>query len=256
MAVGSATRVIDLMVVEDNDRLRLALSEGLEATGSVRVVHRCASGEEALSLTLTQSPDAMLMDVGLAGEMSGIAAAVAVRREFPRMPVVLYSIQDDDAYYRDFRRSGILSHYAYVRKTNYLLPSMIVPLLQDAIAGRSFIDPEIEARVQEVREKDAQSPCALLEPSERAVAELLAEGLSNAQIAARLGFRDKRTVARTNGQIYAAWGLNDTATDEKIARTRAAIVMREGRLISWDARGKPWVFDANGDRVPFQPARA
>jgi DNA-binding NarL/FixJ family response regulator len=171
------------------------------------------------------------------------------------MPVVLYSIQDDDAYFRDFRRSGILSHYAYVRKTNYLLPSMIMPLIADAVAGRSFIDPEIEARVQEVWEKDEQSPMALLEPNERAVAVLLAEGLSNAQIAAKLGFRDKRTVARTNGQIYAAWGLNDTASDEKIARTRAAIVMREGRLISWDAAGKPWVFDTRGERVPFQPTR-
>ena len=255
MVVTSSTRVIDIMVVEDNDRLRRALGEGLEATGSIRVLHSCASGEEALALALMKSPNAMLMDVGLAGKMNGITAAVAVRREFPRMPVVLYSIQDDDAYYRDFRRSGILSHYAYVRKTNYLLPSMIVPLLQDAIVGRSFIDPEIEARVQEVREKDEQSPFALLEPNERAVAELLAAGLSNAQIAARLGFRDKRTVARTNGQIYAAWGLNDTAADEKIARTRAAIVVREGRLISWDTRGKPWVFDAKGDRVPFLPAR-
>ena len=123
------------------------------------------------------------------------------------------------------------------------------------MAGRSFIDPEIEARVEEVREKDAQSPLELLEPNERAVAQLLAEGLSNAQIAARLGFRDKRTVARTNGQIYAAWGLNENAADEKIARTRAAIVMREGRLITWDSRGRPWAFDTRGNRVPFEPTR-
>ena len=81
--------------------------------------------------------------------MNGIAAAVAIRREFPRLPVVFYSIQDDDAYYRAFQRSGILSHYAYVRKSNYLLPQMIVPLIRDALAGRSFIDPDIESRVQE-----------------------------------------------------------------------------------------------------------
>ena len=112
------------------------------------------------------------MDVGLAGELNGIEAAVHLRREFPRIPVVLYSIQDDDAYFRAFRRAGILSHYAYVRKTNYLLPAMILPLLQDAMAGRSFIDPEIEARVEEVREKDAQSPLELLEPNERAVARV------------------------------------------------------------------------------------
>ena len=185
----------------------------------------------------------------LAGEMNGIEAAVAVRREFPRLPVVFYSIQDDDAYYRDFRRSGILSHYAYVRKSNYLLPEMIVPLIRDAVSGRSTIDPEIEARVHEVRVKDEQSPLALLEPNERQVAELLAQGMSNEQIAARMGFRDKRTISRTNGQIYAAWGLNDSAMDEKIARTRAALIVRAGRLIQWSADGVARVQNDRGEWV-------
>ncbi len=194
----------------------------------------------------------ILMDVQLAGEMNGIEAAVAIRREFPRLPIVFYSIQDDDAYYRAFRRSGILSHYAYVRKSNYLLPQMIVPLLRDAVAGRSFIDPEIESRVQEVREKDEQAPMALLEPNEQAVARMLAQGMSNEQIAARLGFRDKRSISRTNGQIYAAWGLNDSATDEKVARTRAAIIVREGRLIAWDEHGAPQILDARGDWIPYE----
>lgn len=244
--------MIDLLIVEDNDRLRRALATGLEGTGALRVVGGCGSGEEALDLCLRQLPHALLMDVQLAGEMNGIEAAVALRREFPRFPVVFYSIQDDDAYFRAFRNSGILSHYAYVRKSNYLLPQMIVPLLQDAVAGRSFIDPEIESRVQEVRRKDEQSPMALLEPNEQLVATMLAQGLSNEQIAARVGFRDKRTISRTNGQIYAAWGLAENSIEEKIARTRAAIIVREGRLIQWDQEGRPHVLDARGQWVPFE----
>jgi DNA-binding NarL/FixJ family response regulator len=175
--------MLDLLLVEDNARLRPALRTGLEATGAVRVVYDCASGEEALEYCLAQPPQAILMDVQLAGAMNGIQAAVAIRRELPRLPVVFYSIQDDDAYYRDFRCSGILSHYAYVRKSNYLLPQMIVPLLIDAVAGRSFIDPEIETRVQEVQRKDEQAPLALLEPIEQEVARFLAQGLSNEQSA-------------------------------------------------------------------------
>jgi DNA-binding NarL/FixJ family response regulator len=205
----------------------------------VRVAHACASGEAALAFCLETPPDAVLMDVQLAGALNGVEAAAQLRRELPRLPIVFYSIQDDDAYYRAFLRSGILSHYAYVRKSNYLLPEMIVPLLRDAVAGRSFIDPEIEARVHEVRERDAASPLALLEPNEQAVARLLAAGLTNEQIAARLGFRDKRTISRTNGQIYAAWGLAADATDEKVARARAIIIMREGRLLTWDEDGNP-----------------
>ena len=244
--------MLDLLLVEDNGKLRQALKVGLEASGKVRVVYDCASGEEALSFCQLQLPGVILLDVGLAGEMNGIEAAVAIRREFPRMPVVLYSIQDDDAYYRDFRRSGILSHYAYVRKSNYLLPQMILPLLQDAAAGRSFIDPEIESRVQEVRHKDDHSPMALLEPNEQAVARLLAQGMTNEQIAARLGFRDKRTISRTNGQIYTAWGLNESTTDEKIARARAVLIIQQGRLISWDEDGAATVMNERGEWVAWE----
>ena len=244
--------MLKLLLVEDNEKLRPALGMGLEATGAVRVVGACASGEKALTLCLAEPPEVILMDVQLAGEMNGIQAAIAIRREFPRLPILFYSIQDNDDYFRAFRRSGVLSHYAYVRKSNYLLPQMIVPLLQDAVAGRSFIDPEIESRVQEVRQKDEESPMALLEPNEQEVAKLLAQGMSNEHIAARLGFRDKRTISRTNGQIYTAWGLNESTTDEKVARTRAIIIMREGRLIRWDDDGMPRVLDARGRWSPYE----
>jgi DNA-binding NarL/FixJ family response regulator len=245
--------LIKLVIVEDNEKLRQGLRTGLEATGAVCTTAGFPSGEEALAYCLEGDlPDVILMDVHLSGDMNGIQAAVAIRKEFPRFPVVFYSIQDDDEYYRDFRRSGILSHYAYVRKSNYLLPKMILPLLKDAIAGRSFIDPEIEARVQQVRHKDEQSPMELLEPNEQAVARLLAAGLTNEQIAARMGFRDKRTISRTNGQIYAAWGLNETATDEKVARTRAAIIAMSGRMILWDEHGTGQVMNERGERVPWE----
>src|SRR5262245_21227686 len=171
--------MLNLLLVEDNEKLRPVLGAGLEDTGAVQIVGACGSGEEALTLCLAEPPDAVLMDVQLAGEMNGIEAAVAIRREFPRLPVAFYSIQDSDDYYRAFRRSGILSHYAYVRKSNYLLRQMIVPLLRDAVAGRSFIDPEIESRVQEVRQKDEEAPMGLLEPHEQVVARLLAQGMSN-----------------------------------------------------------------------------
>ncbi|MBI3244076.1 MAG: response regulator transcription factor [Chloroflexi bacterium] len=243
--------MLNLLLVEDNEKLRAALKAGLEGE-AVHIAHDCDSGEEALAHCLAEPPDVILMDVQLAGEKNGIQAAVAIRREFPRLPVVFYSIQDDDSYYRDFQRSGILSHYAYVRKSNYLLPQMIVPLLKDAAAGRSFIDPEIESRVQEVRHKDEQSPMALLEPNEQAVARMLAQGMTNEQIAARLGFRDKRTISRTNGQIYATWGLADSATDEKVARTRAAVIAREGRLIVWDAEGVARVMNEKKEWVVWE----
>lgn len=246
------TFMLNLLIAEDNEKLRPAIKAGLEELGSVQVIHDCPTGEEALEFCLSQSPDVILMDVQLAGQMNGIETAVAIRREFPRLPVVFYSIQDDDEYYRAFRRSGILSHYAYVRKSNYLLPTMIVPLLEDAVSGRSFIDPDIESRVQEVRLKDENAPMDILEPNEQAVARMVAQGMSNEQIAARMGFRDKRTISRINGQIYTAWGLNDTTTDEKVARTRVAIILNAGQFIQWNENGEPLIMNEQGDWIPWE----
>ena len=252
---------LSLLLVEDNPKLRSALQSGLEATGEAQIVFACDSGEAALEWLMdpgardagrAAGADVLLLDVQLAGKLNGIQTAAAARREFPRLPVVFYSIQDDDAFYRDFHRSGILSHYAYVRKSNFLLPAMLVPLLRDAVAGKSFIDPEIEARVQEVRRKDENDPLALLEPNEQEVARMLAQGLTNEQIAARMGFRDKRTISRTNGQIYAAWGLAADATDEKVARTRAALIVTAGRLLAWDGDGTPKLQE---DGTPWVPGK-
>ncbi len=69
-----------------------------------------------------------------------------------------------------------------------------------------------------------------------------------------LGLRDARAVSRANGQIYAAWRLSETPVDEKVARTRAALIFNSGRLILWDEHGDPRVRDESGQWIPFAPA--
>ncbi len=242
--------LLKIILIEDNLKLRKALKQGLEETGKVSVLYDCDNGEAAIQFCSKSDVDVLLFDVQIVGP-NGIESAISIRKEFPRKPVVFYSIQDDDTYFRDFRRSGILSHYAYVKKSNYLLPSMIVPLLRDAYVGRGFIDPEIESRVQEVRYTDENSPMALLEPNEREVAKLIALGLSNEQIAARMGVKDKRTISRVNGQIYTVWGLADNATDEKVARTRASLIVRENKLLLWSEKGNVTYINEKDEEVKW-----
>jgi hypothetical protein len=66
--------------------------------------------------------------------MNGSEAADCIRREYLRMPVAFFSIQDDDNAYGAYCRARILSHCAYVRKSNYMLPQLVVLLLANAIA--------------------------------------------------------------------------------------------------------------------------
>src|SRR5256885_7697222 len=85
---------IKLLLVDDHGPLRRALREGLETTGAVQVVGEAATGREAVARALELDMDVILMDVQLQdrqagrGAVSGVGAAVAIRRERPRMPVV------------------------------------------------------------------------------------------------------------------------------------------------------------------------
>lgn len=241
--------MINLLIVEDNENLRLALSKGFSNVKNVNVVYSCESGEKAFNFCLeNMNISIILMDVQLAGVWNGIETAIELRKEFPRLPIVFYSIQDDENYFKDFCNSGILTHYAYVRKSNYLLPEMILPLLIDSISGLSFIDPDIEVKVKEVRNKEKNSPISLLEPNEQKVAKMIAYGMTNEQIAERMGFKDKRTISRINGQIYTMWNLNKNPTDDKVARTRASIIYNKNIMIEWDENGIAYYIDENRKR--------
>ena len=88
-----------------------------------------------------------------------------------------------------------------------------------------------------------------MEPNELRVAELMAQGMTNEQIAARLNLHDKRAVSRTNGRIYAAWGLSENAVDDKVARARATLIYMLNRMVIWDDNGVALVQDRRGEWV-------
>ena len=61
--------------------------------------------------------------------------------------------------------------------------------------------------------------------------------------------------APPDGRLGAVLGegeANETTTDEKVARTRAAIIMREKRLISWDVDGVPYIMNENGTWIEWE----
>ena len=220
-----------LLLVEDHAPVRRALREGLEATGEAQVIAEAATAREAIALAEANGEiEVALMDVELrdpevgAEAASGVGAAVAIRRERPRLPVVFYSIQDDDAYYREFRARASSATTPTCARATTCCPrcSCRCCATPSPGAASSTRRSRIACRRCATRTRPRHARC--WSRTSRRVAELLAQGLTNEQIAARLGFRDARAVSRTNGQIYAAWGLNESATDEKVARTRATLI--------------------------------
>src|SRR5438445_13898915 len=94
--------ILKVLLVDDHGPLRKALREGLQATGAVQVLGEASTGREAVARALELDADVILMDVQLqdarAGRkaLSGVSAAVAIRRERPRTPVVLNLIQGSE----------------------------------------------------------------------------------------------------------------------------------------------------------------
>src|SRR2546429_5023616 len=105
--------IIKLLLVDDHGPLRNALREGLQATGAVLVIGEAATGREAVTRALELDMDVVLMDVQLHDEkaarnaLSGVGAAVGIRRGRPPPPVGFFSFQDDDEDYCQFRASCI-----------------------------------------------------------------------------------------------------------------------------------------------------
>jgi CheY-like chemotaxis protein len=80
---------VRILVVEDEAITAIVLTRNLEKLG-YSVIGTAASGEQACELAASCGPDAIVMDIGLAGEMDGITAALTIRREL-NAPIVFAS---------------------------------------------------------------------------------------------------------------------------------------------------------------------
>ncbi|MDR2252930.1 MAG: response regulator transcription factor [Bifidobacteriaceae bacterium] len=187
---------INVMIVDDHEVVRRGIAEVVERSDGMRVVAEAGSVAEALRRAVLVNPHVILVDLRLP-DGTGIELMKQLKSAAPSSrPVVLTSFDDDDA----------LAAALEVGAAAFLLKSVrgaeIADVIRAVAEGRTLLDERTLTR----RRADHEDPTADLTPSEHKVLALIGEGLSNREIAERLGVAEK-TVKNHITSLLAKMGL-------------------------------------------------
>lgn len=171
---------IRVIIVDDHDIVRHGLAVALETFEDLEVAGEAADGHEALQLCETVHPDVVLMDLVMP-RMDGVEATRQIRMRCPRTQVIALTSFSEDERIHAALAAGV---------TGYLMKSVPAHQLIDAIrsahAGKSTLAPEV-AQVLIQASVRQQTDSFDLTERELEVLALLVDGLTNLQIAQRLG---------------------------------------------------------------------
>src|SRR3979411_2874928 len=174
------TDTISLLITDDHALVRQGIRAFLELQPDLHVVGEAGSGEEAVRMAAELSPDVVLMDLVMAG-IGGVEATRQVKQVSPHTQVIVLTSYHEDEYIFPALRAGALS---YVLKD--VGPDELADTVRKAARGESVLHPRVASRVvQELRGTRKDTPNLFTDLSDREleVLRLIADGLSNAEIA-------------------------------------------------------------------------
>ncbi|MBR1663738.1 MAG: response regulator transcription factor [Ruminococcus sp.] len=170
------------IIAADDDKLvAISLKTILESTGKVEVVALGSSAGEAVELYKKHKPDVALLDIRM-GEVTGIDAAKEILGFDKDARVLFLTTFSDDEYIIESLRIGAKG---YILKQNY---DDIVPALEAVMSGQNVFGSEVVSRIPELMKSGGAFDFEKYDISDREqeILTLIAEGLSNKEIAGRL----------------------------------------------------------------------
>jgi DNA-binding NarL/FixJ family response regulator len=203
--------MITVLLADDQPLLRQGFRMVLSAEDDLEVVGEAGTGAEAVRMTRLLRPDVVLMDIRMPGT-DGIEATRQITDQAPAARVLILTTYGIDRFAFAGLRAGASG---FLLKD--VLPADLIAAIRTVAAGDAVIAPRITRRLLEVHahrlthdevpeaDRDVLAP---LTDRERDVFAELVAGLTNAEIAARLGLSDA-TVKTHVGRILAKLGLRD-----------------------------------------------
>jgi len=199
-----------VFLLDDHEVVRRGLRELLESEPDIDVVGEASTAEEALARVAPSAPGVAVLDVRLP-DGDGVEVCRDIRSRHPEIRcIILTSFSDDEALFQAIMAGA----------SGYLLKQIRGTDLVDAVRrvadGQSLLDPTVTARVLErIREgPETDERLARLTEQERRILDLIAEGLTNRQIAEQVHLAEK-TVKNYVSNLLSKLGME--------RRTQAAV---------------------------------
>jgi DNA-binding NarL/FixJ family response regulator len=211
--------MIRVLLADDQELMRLGFSMVLGSKDGIEVVGEATDGAEAVRKVGELHPDVVLMDVRMPG-VDGIAATKQIVAQYPDTKLIVLTTYDLDDYAFAGLRAGASGFLV-----KDVPPDQLVAAIRAVASGDAAISPRITKRMLELfgdelpRESSGgladggadsakSGPLSVLTPRELDVLKLIAQGLTNAEIAEEL-FISETTVKTHVGNIFAKLNLRD-----------------------------------------------
>lgn len=172
---------MNVIIIDDDKFVTSALKAILEASGAVTVPATGTNGSEAVELYEKYTPDILLTDIQMKG-LGGLEATAQILGKHPDAKILLLTTFLDDEYIIQALKLGAKG---YLLKQDY---ESILPALEAVYSGQSVFGTEIISKIPGLLNSSKEFDYAKYDINEREirVIELIADGLSNKEIAAKL----------------------------------------------------------------------
>jgi len=210
--------VVRVVVADDNFLLREGLERLLATVDDLDVVGSCGDLDGLLAMVAAEAPDAVLTDIRMPPSHTdeGVRAALAIRAAHPQTGVVVLSQHASPSYAFALLGGATTTGIGYLLKDRVSDVQQLAGALRTVATGGSVVDPLVVQELIAARRVLADSPLTALSERELEVLAAMAEGLSNAAIAART-YSSERTVEKHINTIFTKLTLpNEPDTNRRV----------------------------------------
>jgi DNA-binding NarL/FixJ family response regulator len=222
--------VLRVVIAEDTLIVREGVRLVIDRNDDIEVVGDCADLPSLQLLVEDTAPDVVVTDVRMPPSFTdeGIRFAVALRHTHPETGVVVLSQYAEPAYANELLSEGS-ARRAYLLKERVSQPDQLAQAIRTVSEGGSVIDHTIVDMLVAASSKRPTSPLTTLTPREMDVLDQVAQGKSNAGVAAAL-FLTERAVEKHINALFAKLGL--AATPDVNRRVAAVLLLLSERGLS------------------------